>query len=204
MPSFMAPELLLPTKFGLERVRSKEADMYALGMTIYQVLTSRQPFLQRRKARIIHAVISGERPAKPENAEEIGMTKVVWDLLEECWKEDRTMRPNASDVLGRLRDGRTTADSTIEMGGSRRGDRDATPSKSTPAQREWNDSPSEHLYPILRRHTNAVQWGRALAGPSLHFRRRSRERRPALGRRPAADPLVPRPRPRPRPLSPGY
>ena len=98
-PSFMAPELLLPTEFGLEKgVPSKEADVYALGMTIYQVLTGKRPFLQKRKARVIRAVILGERPAKPENAEEIGMTDAAWDLLEECWREDRTMRPDISEA----------------------------------------------------------------------------------------------------------
>ena len=101
-PSFMAPELLLPTNFGLEKaVPSKEADVYALGMTIYQVLTGRRPFLPRRKARIVRAVISGERPAKPENAE-MGMADVVWDLLVECWGEDRRTRPTATQVLKRL------------------------------------------------------------------------------------------------------
>ena len=99
----MAPELLLPTKFGLSKaVPSKEADIYALGMAIYQVLTGKRPFLQRRKARIICAVILGERPAKPENAEKIWVTEFVWNLLVECWMEDRTMRPNASDTLRRL------------------------------------------------------------------------------------------------------
>jgi len=101
----MAPELLLPTKFGLEKGKpSKEADIYAFGMTIYQVLTGKRPFPYRRKARIIRAVILGDRPAKPENAEEIGMTEVVWYPLKECWSEDRTMRPNISDILLRLYD----------------------------------------------------------------------------------------------------
>ena len=37
---FMAPELLVPFKFGLENCTpTMEADMYAIGMVIYQVLT---------------------------------------------------------------------------------------------------------------------------------------------------------------------
>ena len=103
-PSFMAPELLLPTKFGLEKGGpSKEADIYALGMTAYQVLTGKPPFRPMRKAAIIRAVISGERPAKPENAEEIGMTEFVWNLLKECWGEDRRRRPTIYGFLTRLR-----------------------------------------------------------------------------------------------------
>jgi len=98
--SFMAPELLLPGKFGLyKEIPSKEADIYALGMTMYQVLTGEQPFFPRRVGEVVHAVISGERPPKPENAEEIGMTEAVWDLLRDCWKEDRTARPTATEVL---------------------------------------------------------------------------------------------------------
>jgi hypothetical protein len=37
--SFMAPQLLVPSKFGLEKCTpTKEADIYAMGMTLYQVL----------------------------------------------------------------------------------------------------------------------------------------------------------------------
>ena len=104
-PSFTAPELLLPTKFGLEKMGpSKEADIYAFGMTMYQVLTGKRPFCPMRNAGIIRAVISGERPAKPENAEEVGMTDAVWNLLRECWKEDRTTRPTIGDIEDWIRD----------------------------------------------------------------------------------------------------
>ena len=102
-PSFTAPELLLPTKFGLTKAGpSKEADVYAFGMTMYQVLTGKRPFRPMRNAGIIRAVISGERPAKPENAEEIGMTDALWNLLRDCWQEDRITRPNIRDVYWRI------------------------------------------------------------------------------------------------------
>ena len=101
----MAPELLLPNKFGLETgVPSKEADIYALGMTMYQVLTGKWPFFPKRKMEVMHAVMSGGRPPKPENAEEIGMTEVLWDLLTRCWREDKTTRPSIAEVLGKFRE----------------------------------------------------------------------------------------------------
>ena len=35
---FMAPELLAPSRFGLDKCKpSKEADVYAMGVVIYQV-----------------------------------------------------------------------------------------------------------------------------------------------------------------------
>ena len=109
---FTAPELL-STKFGLDRaVPSNEADIFALGMTIYQVLTGKVPLSQVGDAWIMQAVISGERPPKPEDADQIGMTDVVWDLLTECWREDRAKRPNISNILKRFCDitgqGKTT------------------------------------------------------------------------------------------------
>ena len=40
--NFMAPELLAPSRFGLDECTpSKEADIYAMAMTIYQVRTGR-------------------------------------------------------------------------------------------------------------------------------------------------------------------
>ena len=113
-PSFMAPELLHPTKFGLEKTGpSKEADVYAFGMTMYQVLTGKRPFRPMRKAGIIRAVISGERPAKPENAEEIGMTDALWNLLRDCWQEDRITRPDIFDVFRRIDSQLPTPDSSV-------------------------------------------------------------------------------------------
>jgi hypothetical protein len=67
-----------------QRVPSKEADNYALGITVYQVLTGNQPVFPRREAEVIHAVVSDGRPLKPVNAEKIEMTEVAWGLLREC------------------------------------------------------------------------------------------------------------------------
>jgi len=149
--SFMAPELL-STRFGLDRpVPSKEADIFALGMTTYQVMTGKTPFSQIGEGWIIHAVISGERPAKPENAKQIGMSYIVWDLLTECWREDRTKRPNISDVLRRfceITDERNTIDSMIgpqlDIGVSR----DSFYSERVPVRCEWN-YPPERPHSIL-------------------------------------------------------
>ena len=39
---FMAPELFVPSEFGIDRCTpTKEADIYALAMVIYQVLAAR-------------------------------------------------------------------------------------------------------------------------------------------------------------------
>ena len=156
--SFMAPELLLSAKFGLEKgVPSKESDIYALGTTVYQVLTGKWPFFPMREGEVMLAVISGKRPPKPENAEGIGMTEGVWDLLRECWREDRMMRPNISDILKRfchmVYEG---ADSTTKVAGLQLNiteDRDPVHSESTLVCCEWNDQSFEHLLHIMQQRT---------------------------------------------------
>ena len=119
---YMAPELLLSARYGLEKgVPSKEADVYALGMTVYQVLTGQWPFFPKTEAEIMLAVLSGDRPIKPENAEDIGMTDVLWHLVEECWKENRSKRPSISTILGRFCEitGEKIIADTADMAGSR-------------------------------------------------------------------------------------
>ena len=151
----MAPELLFSTKFGLEKgVPSKEADVYALGMAVYQVLTGKWPFFPMREGEVTHAVISGERPSKPENAEGIGMTEAVWDLLRECWKEDRMKRPNISDILKRFcaiaDEGRTT-DSAIEATTGLRLDTIGHHSESAFVHCEWGDPSFERPHHLLQK-----------------------------------------------------
>ena len=47
-PLYMAPELLCPTEFGTQGDRpTQPADIYALGMVIYEVLTGSQPFYEK-------------------------------------------------------------------------------------------------------------------------------------------------------------
>lgn len=46
--------------------------------------------------------MNGDRPQRPEDAPEI--PDAVWDLLQSCWKNDRTERPKATSVRQNLRD----------------------------------------------------------------------------------------------------
>jgi serine/threonine protein kinase len=102
---YMAPELMHPTKFGLHSARvSREADIYAFGMSMYEVVTGVPPFAAEGISRMesIYVVIDGGRPAKPDNAKAIGFGNGVWDLVEKCWSQDRAQRPSTRDVLLRL------------------------------------------------------------------------------------------------------
>ena len=104
-PIYMAPELLVPAKFGSASSRpTKPADIYALGMVIFEVLSGCQPFYERKWDifEVIYHVVGGERPAKPDNAEQVGFGDGVWELVEACWVEELTTRPTIDRVLSHL------------------------------------------------------------------------------------------------------
>lgn len=113
---FMAPELLVPSRFGLDKCTpSKETDIYAMGMVIHQVRTARfltytltdspvqvltgeQPFGKLTMSEVVFKVLGGEKPSKPANALELGLSDSIWKLLEGCWHTERTLRPSVKEV----------------------------------------------------------------------------------------------------------
>ena len=103
-PIFMAPELLCPTKFHKSSARpTHPADIYALGMVIYEVLTGSQPFREQHwgEHEVVYHVMTGVRPPKPADAEQIGFGDGTWELVEGCWAEE-SMRPTIDRVLTHL------------------------------------------------------------------------------------------------------
>jgi len=124
---WMAPELMHPEAFGfigdlLKQVPSKDTDIYAIGMTIFeantslhtyyrnigltprQVLTGCRPFNDvPRNMTVIFKVMKGDRPDRPP----LGFSDTLWKLLTKTWVEQRVKgprrRPAASTVLNRLK-----------------------------------------------------------------------------------------------------
>ena len=117
---FMAPELLLPTKFSLEKgFPSKELRCVCFRDGGVPGVDGPVPFHPKREFEVIQAVVEGERPPKPKNAEEIGMTEAIWELMTECWKENRAERPVMPEILRRFRKitgGRKATGSAAEFG----------------------------------------------------------------------------------------
>lgn len=108
----MAPELLHPGKFGLSSCQaSKQADIYAFGMVVYEVLTGRPPFRRTRHPEVVLLVMEGKRPWKPEIAGDIGFGGGTWELVEQCWDQERRERPTVEQVSEHFQ--RVARDSSI-------------------------------------------------------------------------------------------
>lgn len=112
---WMSPELLHSPP-GSDGRPTCESDCYALGMVIYevswsrpppvtlaypsQVLTGLRPFHHLYvDKQILLAIIRGERPEKPLDAESLGLSDALWGLLQSCWSESSSARPTAQRLL---------------------------------------------------------------------------------------------------------
>ncbi|KAF8605857.1 kinase-like protein [Ceratobasidium sp. AG-I] len=93
---WMAPELL-----GEDSVeRSLQADVYALGMTILEVMTGRSPFFEyKNEAAVSLAIIRGKRPSQPEEiSSSTRYGDKRWNALLKCWAPEPEDRPTCRSM----------------------------------------------------------------------------------------------------------
>lgn len=113
-----SPELLVPENFGLkESLPTKESDCYALGMVVYEVLSGRGPFETHRDLQVVHMVLDGVRPERPNGNEGVLFTDEIWGMLELCWKSQPGDRPSAKRILADLGGNQSPSDSTSDIDG---------------------------------------------------------------------------------------
>lgn len=100
-PRWMAPEILdPPDEIPIEEMEevpcTPETDVYALGMTILEVMTGKQPYNHRRYDTVVmFDVIRGIRPIKPDTRI---IPDKIWDIITACWQADPQIRPPATLV----------------------------------------------------------------------------------------------------------
>ncbi|KAG9084839.1 hypothetical protein FRC07_013539, partial [Ceratobasidium sp. 392] len=98
---WMAPELLLEEDDeGQVADRSMAADVYALGMTILEVMTGSPPYVERKTdAWVTQAVIEGILPQRPaEFSSETTFGNERWAMLVECWRKLPSSRPKSMEI----------------------------------------------------------------------------------------------------------
>ncbi|KAG8791731.1 hypothetical protein FRC12_008263 [Ceratobasidium sp. 428] len=116
-PRWTAPEILD------DQVRqSKEADVWALGMTVLEIITGKLPYYYIRSVvALIKAVaINNETPKRPEECIPSNSQHgdALWLLLLSCWEQEQGKRPEAERVVeimkGVTRDGLVPVQATPE------------------------------------------------------------------------------------------
>ena len=97
---WMAPELLDPKSSKPEDTRpTKQSDIYALGMVVYEVLSGQKPFPGYMDITVMQKVIRDERPQRPQGARGVWFNNDIWEMLELCWRAERDDRPSLETLL---------------------------------------------------------------------------------------------------------
>jgi len=98
-PRWMAPELLDPQDDAddmQDTTYTLETDVYALGMTILEVMTSKVPYSHRRYDTVVMLdVIRGVRPIRPAYPT---IHDHIWNIITACWDTNPQQRPSAALV----------------------------------------------------------------------------------------------------------
>ncbi|KAJ3130332.1 hypothetical protein HK098_002561 [Nowakowskiella sp. JEL0407] len=76
---------------------SKSVDMYAYGMTCYEVYSGKEPFEPLDFEQVYIALTRNQRPPRPNN-----ITDEFWNLILRCWDSDSESRPQFKDVCLKL------------------------------------------------------------------------------------------------------
>ncbi|KDN33250.1 hypothetical protein RSAG8_13659, partial [Rhizoctonia solani AG-8 WAC10335] len=99
---WVAPEMLRDDEEAPQR--TKQADVYALGMTMLEIFTGKVPYPQfQNDFSIIMAVKRGTLPARPiEQLKNDAQGNFVWELLLRCWSRSLEERPSTEEVVRAL------------------------------------------------------------------------------------------------------
>ncbi|KAG8712093.1 hypothetical protein FRC11_001038 [Ceratobasidium sp. 423] len=100
---WVAPEIVMGDEQSRPTINS---DVYALGMTILEIITGYHPWAEfTRDLAIFRALAEGRHPKRPQLhfPLEDEWANLTWDLLTRCWDQDPSNRPTAAEVRDRLK-----------------------------------------------------------------------------------------------------
>jgi serine/threonine protein kinase len=96
---WMAPELFDPDASSY--ILTASTDVYALAMVFLEVFTGERPFSEfKSDFHVSTAVVRGTRPRRPTGIPEL--TDDFWRLIEDCWEQEASQRPDITTILNRL------------------------------------------------------------------------------------------------------
>ncbi|EKM49619.1 uncharacterized protein PHACADRAFT_60952, partial [Phanerochaete carnosa HHB-10118-sp] len=87
----MAPEIIDPTLFQLQRVRHTPAsDMYSFGQVSWQIYTGEIPFPDLAICQAILAILEGKGQERSLSGRDV--PDALWDVMEACWHFEPSRR----------------------------------------------------------------------------------------------------------------
>jgi len=101
---WMAPELHNPEIFDLKELRRTAAsDVYAFACVVLEIYTGNYPFSDTpRDGTVILKVMQGQRPIRPMVDTGKTVSDDLWCLIELCWQQAPSDRPQMLSVVERL------------------------------------------------------------------------------------------------------
>ncbi|KAL5480710.1 hypothetical protein ACEPAI_9650 [Sanghuangporus weigelae] len=104
-PRYQAYELL--TEGGFKGY-TKEADVWAFGMTVYELLARQRPYSHLSDSQVLLAIIRRELPQPPPSFtpsiwRDSGVNRTLWEVCQHCWIHDPPIRIDIATVLADLR-----------------------------------------------------------------------------------------------------
>eukprot|EP00982_Pelagococcus_subviridis_P015517 31407-Pelagococcus_subviridis.AAC.1 len=88
----MCTEVLSVQQSAKNHEKSSESDVYALGMTVWQIYERLQPFSIMPEAAIVSQVLGGERPKYNHTPPS------VKKIISSCWAKDPKDRPPSDQI----------------------------------------------------------------------------------------------------------
>jgi len=78
---------------------NQKSDIYSFAMVAIEVFTGKVPFPDMPNTKVIIITSQGRRPKKPEDAQYLGLSDSVWNMIKRCWHEKPDQRPTTSEVV---------------------------------------------------------------------------------------------------------
>jgi len=60
---------------------------------VIEIFTAKTPFYQYREHTVVLKTLKGERPERPPNSLDLGLTDTVWGMVQACWDCKPAERP---------------------------------------------------------------------------------------------------------------
>ncbi|KAJ1300152.1 hypothetical protein OPQ81_011905 [Rhizoctonia solani] len=81
-----------------------EGDVYALGMTILEIITGSPPWVGMLDVAVVYNLVKKAHPPRPEAYMPTGnrTSDLLWELMVKCWRSEPQQRPHAMQVRDEL------------------------------------------------------------------------------------------------------